>query len=231
MTENSKQNKFASVTAYIKNYVDASTVKSVLLLMGAILLFISGSLIYGIILNLRQVPLKEAMLDKGFSELRHPNIIIDRSNFTLNLYEDSILVKTYRASFGRNVHKIKSEADDEATPVGTYKICAIDTANQYHIFFRLNYPNVEDASEALRKGWISQKEFNQIKFEFFYEGCPKYNKVLGGNIGIHGVGKFNFIFKNLPFVYNWTNGSIALSDEDIDELYSVVKIGTKVVIK
>ena len=55
--------------------------------------------------------------------------------------------------------------------------------------------------------------------------------MLGGEIGIHGIGRLNYIFKNLPFVYNWTNGSIAMSDEDIDELYSVVKLGTKVVIK
>jgi hypothetical protein len=54
---------------------------------------------------------------------------------------------------------------------------------------------------------------------------------LGGNLGLHGIGKFNFIIKNLPFVFNWTNGSIALSDEDIDEIFSIVKVGTKVVIK
>ena len=191
----------------------------------------TGVLIYGIILNLKQVTLNEAMLNKGFSELKNPNIIIDRANFSLNLYEDTVLVKSYRASFGRNVHQVKYRAGDEATPVGTYKICSIDTSVHYHRFFRLNYPNLEDATDALRKGWISQKTFDSIKFEFYYEGCTKFNNVLGGNIGIHGVGKFNFIFKNLPFVYNWTNGSIALSDEDIDELYSVIKVGTKVVIK
>ena len=37
--------------------------------------------------------------------------------------------------------------------------------------------------------------------------------------------------KNLPFVYNWTNGSISVSNEAIDEIFSVVQKGTKVVIK
>jgi murein L,D-transpeptidase YafK len=134
-------------------------------------------------------------------------------------------------SFGRNIHKIKNKAGDEATPVGEYKICSIDTSHQYHIFFRLNYPNLNDAAEALRKGWITQKEFNQIKFEFYYEGCTKYNEALGGDIGIHGIGRLNYIFKNLPFVFNWTNGSIAMSDENMNELYSIVKVGTKVVVK
>jgi len=197
----------------------------------AIVLFLCGVIVYGIILNLREIPLSEALTQKGFSELTNPNIVIDRVSFTLNLYEDSVLVKTYRASFGRTLHKPKSRAGDGATPVGRYQVCSIDTSYKYYKFFRLNYPSIDDATDALKKGLISQKEFNNIKFEYYYEGCTGYNIVLGGNIGIHGFGKFNYVLKNLPFVFNWTDGSIALSDEDIEEIYSVIKIGTKVVIK
>jgi murein L,D-transpeptidase YafK len=214
-----------------KQYIDKSTVRNIIYMTAAMLVFMFGVLLYGIILNIREMPLAEWMQEKGFSELVNPNIIVDRENYTLNLFEDTVLVKSYRVSFGRNVHNAKNRAGDEATPIGEYKICAIDSSELYTIIFRLNYPNIDDASEALRKGWISQKEFNQIKFEFYYEGCTKFNKVLGGGIGIHGIGRLNYIFKNLPFVYNWTNGSIAMSDEDIDELYTVVKKGTKVVIK
>ncbi|MCK7523557.1 MAG: L,D-transpeptidase [Ignavibacteriales bacterium] len=83
----------------------------------------------------------------------------------------------------------------------------------------------------MRKGWITQKQFDQLKFEFYYEGCPQANTILGGNLGIHGLGKFDYILKNLPFVYNWTDGSISVSNEAIDEIFSVVQKGTKVVIK
>ena len=197
----------------------------------AIVLFLSGVIVYGIILNLREIPLSEALNQKGFSELKNPNIVIDRVSFTLDLYEDSVLVKTYRASFGRTLHKPKNRAGDGATPVGNYQVCSIDTSYKYYKFFRLNYPSLDDATDALRKGLISQKEFNNIKFEYYYEGCTGYNLVLGGNIGIHGIGRFNFILKNMPFVFNWTDGSIALSDEDIEEIYSVIKIGTEVIIK
>ncbi|HQJ45413.1 MAG TPA: L,D-transpeptidase, partial [Ignavibacteriaceae bacterium] len=58
-----------------------------------------------------------------------------------------------------------------------------------------------------------------------------YNQVLGGNIGIQGIGRLNYVFKNLPFVYNWTDGSIALSNEDLDEIIKVIKPGTQIVIK
>ena len=215
----------------LKQYIDKNTVRNVIYISLTIILFMAGVIVYGVILNIREVPLSDAMLEKGFTRLNDSNIIIDRDTYALNLYEDTVLVKSYRVSFGRNIHKIKNRAGDEATPVGEYKICSIDTSHQYHIFFRLNYPNLNDAAEALRKGWITQKEFNQIKFEFYYEGCTKYNEALGGNIGIHGIGRLNYIFKNLPFVFNWTNGSIAMSDENMNELYSIVKVGTKVVVK
>ncbi len=231
MPEKSASKILQKLFFLLKQYIDKNTVRNVIYISLTIILFMTGVIVYGVILNIREVPLSEAMLEKGFTELINPNIIVDRNTYTLNLYEDTVFVKNYRVSFGRNVHKIKNKAGDESTPVGEYKICAIDTSHQYNIFFSLNYPNVNDAAEALRKGWITQKVFNQIKFEFYYEGCTKYNELLGGDIGIHGIGRLNYIFKNLPFVFNWTNGSIAMSDENMNELYSIVKVGTKVVIK
>jgi murein L,D-transpeptidase YafK len=121
--------------------------------------------------------------------------------------------------------------DDGATPVGEYKICDIDTAHKYYKFLRLNYPNLGDAVDALRRGVVTQSQFDQLKFEFYYEECPKLETELGNSVGIHGIGRLNFIFKNLPFVYNWTDGSIALKNESIDEILSITGKGTKVVIK
>ena len=231
MKENSTKNNFAKIKPLLKQLIDKSTVKNILFISAAMILFMIGVILYGVILNIREVPLSEAMIEKGFPKLINPNILVYKRNYTLNLYEDTVLVKSYRVRLGRNILRAEKTADDEATPVGEYKICSIDTSHRYNKFFQLNYPNLSDATEALRKGWITQKVFDQIKFEFYYEGCTKFNEVLGGNIGIQGIGRLNYIFKNLPFVYNLTNGSIAMSNEDIDELYSVIKIGTKVVIK
>jgi murein L,D-transpeptidase YafK len=213
------------------NYLNKGVLRNIIYLIFAIALFFFGVLVYGIILNLRNVPLSEAMLKNGFTEIKNPKLVVDRQNYTLGIYEESVLIKNYRVSFGKSVHTPKSRAGDKATPIGVYKICKIDTINKYHKFFQINYPNLEDATNALRKGWISQKEFNDIKFQYYYEGCTRFNNILGGNIGIHGIGELDYVFKNLPFVFNWTNGSIAMSNENIDELYSVIKIGTEVDIK
>ena len=226
MDNNAKVNKNTT-----SSYLNMNLVRNVILFSGGIILFIFGVIAYGIILNLKEIPLKEAMAEKGFTRLENPNIVIDRSSYTLDLYEDTVLIKSYRANFGRNVGVPKTRAGDLATPVGVYKICSIDTASKYYKFFRLNYPNLDDATNALRIGLINQTEFDKLKFEYYYRDCTDADTPLGGNIGIQGIGRLNFIFEYLPFNYNWTDGSIAISNESIDELYSVVKKGTKVVIK
>lgn len=230
MPDSLLKNTLKNFNSLLRQYTDRHTVRNILYMSAAIILFMFGVIVYGVILNTREVPLSEAMLEKGFSKLKHPSIRIHRASYILELYEDSTLVKSYRVSFGRNVHKLKSKAGDEATPVGTYEVCSIDTGYKFNKFFRLNYPNISDASDALRKEWITQAQFDQIKTEINNGECPAFNNILGGNIGIHGIGRLNFIIKNLPFVYNWTGGSIAMSDEDIDELYTVIKVGCKVVI-
>jgi len=212
-------------------HISKDSLRNAVYFSGGIILFLAGAIVYGIILNLREDSLLESLKEKGYERFENPNIVVERKAFSLNLFEDTVLIKTYRASFGKNLSASKTKAEDNATPIGEYAICDIDSNNQYHKFLKLNYPNVNDAAEALRKGWITQEQFDQLKFEFYYEGCPKANTILGGNLGIHGIGKFDYILKNLPFVYNWTDGSIAVSNEAVDEIFSVVQKGTKVVIK
>lgn len=215
----------------INLFLHSSLLKNILFTLAAMVVFLSGMIVYGIVLNLREVSLEEAMSQKGFRKLEDVNLVVDRKTYTLNLYEDTVFVKSYRASFGRNLFEKKKRADDGATPIGSYKICSIQNDPSYYKFLKLNYPNLDDAVEALRKSLITQKEFNQIKFQFYYEDCIDSSTILGGNVGIHGLGRLNDILKNLPFVYNWTNGSIAISNEDLDEILTVIHKGTKVVIK
>jgi murein L,D-transpeptidase YafK len=188
-------------------------------------------IVYGVILNSAEITLAEAMRSKGFEKLENVNIIVDRDKYLLNLYSDTTLVKSYKVVFGKNEKQKKSYANDYATPVGEYKICEIETENIYYKFLKLNYPNEKDASEALQNGIIKRADFIAITEAQKNGDCAPSDTRLGANIGIHGIGEYNAIFKNLPFIFNWTNGSIALSNENMDELCSVVQLGTKIVIK
>lgn len=202
--------------------------KNTLYIFGSVVIFFAGVICYGIILNLREITLAQALTEKGIKEAKDVRLVVDRKNYKLNLYSQGILIKDYKAVFGKNSSIIKTSIDDNVTPIGEYKICAVDTSSRYHKFLHLDYPNKHDAAEALARSYINQDEFSSIMISIRHNECPPEETRLGSEIGIHGIGQYNIIFKNLPFSFNWTNGSIALSNESIDELYSVVKIGTPV---
>jgi murein L,D-transpeptidase YafK len=202
--------------------------KNILYISGSVTIFFAGVVLYGIILNLREDTLQEAMIQKGLTQLGDIYLLIDRRNYRIELYSDKLLIKTYKAAFGKSSSTIKTSGSDNVTPIGEYKICSKDTLTKYHKFIHLNYPNDLDAGEALRRGYVNKDEFASIMLAFNKNECPPKETKLGNDIGIHGIGTYNAIFKNLPFIFNWTNGSIAVSNENIDELYNIVKVGTAV---
>ncbi len=203
-------------------------IKNILYISGSIVIFFAGVILYGVILNLREVTLRNAMAEKGISRLEDVSLIVDRKNYRIELYADKVFVKSYKAVFGKNSGILKSSAHDNVTPIGNYLVCGMDSSSRYHKFIHLNYPNERDAAEALKQSYINQDEFNAILLADKKNECPPEETKLGSLVGIHGIGTYNIIFKNLPFTFNWTNGSVAVSNESIDELYSVVKIGTPV---
>ncbi len=206
-------------------------IKNIIYIASSVITFFAGVIIYGMFLNFREPSLKEALLKAQIKTIANPVLVAYRKSYKMELYDGNKFIKSYKVVFGRNNSAIKKYANDLATPIGVYKICNIQSSGRYYKFFHLNYPNSTDATEALRKKIISRAEYLKIVKRLNSGKCPPADTPLGSNIGIIGTGKYNFIFKNLPFVFNWTNGSIALSNEDIDELSSIVKIGTKVIIK
>ncbi len=206
-------------------------IKNVIYFSGSVLVFLIGVLTYGIILNTREYTLTESMLRKGLERIEKPHIVIDRSKYRLMLYSDTVMVKSYKVVFGRSNGEIKTSAEDYITPKGNYYICNIADSTRYHKLLMLNFPNCNDAAEALRNHIIRNEDYVRIAKTQKNKECPPANTVLGANIGIHGIGEYDFIFRNLPFAFNWTNGSIALSNDNIDELFGVVDIGTEVEIR
>ncbi len=197
----------------------------------SLVLFFFATIAYGVFLNKSEITLDEAMAQKNILELGEVSIVVDRSNYRLHLYSDSILVKSYKVVFGKNSRSTNKSLSDYNTPIGKYVICEKKVLTQFHKMLRINYPNENDLAMLLKK-----EEISKVQYQKFIEtknifGCADEELLPGGAIGIVGTGEYNLIFKNLPFAFNWTNGSVAVSNENVDELYSVTKIGTKVTIK
>lgn len=96
---------------------------------------------------------------------------------------------------------------------------------------QLDYPNLLDAWYGYKDKIISSNEFKKIVMAFKNNQTPPQDTLLGGYIGIHGLGEVNEEILNIHEINNWTEGCIALKNEEINELRQFVSIGTPITIK
>jgi hypothetical protein len=94
----------------------------------------------------------------------------------------------------------------------------------------LNYPDSEDADRAFSAGRISADTWADIWLADKQHERPPWNTPLGAFVGIHGTG-VNGRAARLREVSDWTDGCVALRDADIDELYAMTPVSTKVDIR
>ena len=131
-------------------------------------------------------------------------------------------------AIGRGGASIDRTAGDQSTPIGTFSIAWIKDSERYHKFLGFSYPTLRDAELALENNRISTNTFNRIKIALEEGRLPPQDTELGGNLGIHGIGVGS---REIHDSFNWTNGCIALTDEQLDELSKSVRIGTPVIIR
>lgn len=124
---------------------------------------------------------------------------------------------------GQKLHR-----GDNITPSGEYRIGWVGEKSTFHRFFGLNYPSVQDADNALRRGVIDKYTHSDIVNAHLYNHVPPQNTPLGGRIGIHGLGRAS---EKIHQTMNWTHGCIALTNKQIDHLSQWVDTGTIVRIK
>ncbi len=150
-----------------------------------------------------------------------PVIHIRKSIRALDLYDGGTLVRTYTVALGLNPEGAKTESGDMRTTEGTYFVCSRNDVSQFHLFLGRSYPKTADAEAARKSGHIDAATAARIARAESARQKPDWSTKLGGAVGIHGGGTGR----------DWTWGCIALSNEDIDELWCACPVGTKVVIE
>ncbi len=116
---------------------------------------------------------------------------------------------------------------DGQTPKGVFQIGWINPQSKFHLFFGLDYPNLDQAKQAYQSARIDYQTYQEISAAVSQGQTPPQDTALGGYIGIHGLGsKDPGVHKTL----NWTEGCVALTNEQVDQLASWVGVGTRVVI-
>lgn len=141
-------------------------------------------------------------------------LMVSKSRYKVDVFYRGRMIRSYNAVFGPRPMENKMMEGDRCTPEGWYHIKHKNPASQYNKFMLLDYPN----------------DSTQVRFASLKEkGAIPKNARIGGNVGIHGIWKGGDDMIELGV--GWTDGCVALKNADIDELFSLCGVGTRVYIK
>ncbi len=160
---------------------------------------------------LRNIPIWQQWAKETINWSKENNdiaIIVNKFDHSLFIYDKGQLVQKYFIELGKNWIGHKRQKGDDATPEGQYSIIKKIQSGQskYYKALAINYPNerdIENFTAAKKRGDL-----------------PK-DAQIGGSIEIHGEGGKGI---------NWTQGCIALKNDDLDLIFNIIKIGTPVTI-
>lgn len=165
----------------------------------------------------------------GVGPQNEPWLLVDTENLTLTVMQhDRPRMTLHNIAVGRYGTSVEKRRGDNKTPLGRFRIIKIHRETNFHRFVGLDYPGIEHAEKGRQEGVISQRELQAILRAHRLGTPPPQHTALGGNIGIHGLGRGD---PHLHETMNWTRGCVALTDEQVDALLSWARIGMTVEIR
>jgi murein L,D-transpeptidase YafK len=141
-------------------------------------------------------------------DLRVDRIIITKAERTLSLLHNGQPVRTYRVALGSAPKGPKRFEGDQRTPEGVYTVDFRNANSGFYRALRISYPNEADRVRALEVGMNP-----------------------GGQIMIHGLKNGQGWLGERHLADDWTDGCIAVTNAEIDEIWSLVDLGTPVEIR
>ncbi|MDX1399047.1 MAG: L,D-transpeptidase family protein, partial [Oceanospirillum sp.] len=130
---------------------------------------------------------------------------VDKSESQMYLLEGDIVIKSYHVAFGENPKGHKEQEGDERTPEGRYTLDYKKEDSSFYRAMHISYPNAQDIARAEKMG-VSP----------------------GGFIMVHGQRNWLGLFAPITQQFNWTNGCIALTNDEMDEFMDLVAVGTPI---
>ena len=136
------------------------------------------------------------------------SILILKKDHLLELLSNGKVIRTYHVALGQGGLAPKQKEGDALTPEGHYIIDTRNAASHYHKALHISYPNPEDRTRAAKMGVAP-----------------------GGAVMIHGLPNGKGFIGSAHRLYDWTLGCIAVTDSEIDEIWTMVPAGTPVEIR
>src|SRR5437667_7425341 len=142
------------------------------------------------------------------AEQKADHIIVNKKARTMELIHAGHVLKTYKIALGRNPVGRKQREGDFRTPEGLYVIDSRNVKSQFHRSLHIAYPNAADRERAHRLG-VSP----------------------GGDVFIHGLPNGYGYLGAAHRQHDWTYGCIAVTDEEIEEIWKLLENGTPIEIR
>ena len=135
-------------------------------------------------------------------------IVVEKSARTMKLMHGAKILKTYKVALSREPVGAKEREGDHKVPEGEYVVDSKNSRSRFHLALHISYPNGADREKARKLGVRP-----------------------GGNIEIHGLdSKYSWV-GSLQRQVDWTDGCIAVTNPEIDEIWPIVAVGTPVEIR
>lgn len=175
-------------------------------LLLTLLVFIVALLIMGGVLLLASTHHHTDFASERPSEEMADLVVVNKGMHSLTLFHHGQILRTYTVSLGKESGQ-KVQEGDHKTPEGKYKIVAKNPNSAFHFSLLLSYPNEADKKRAKELGVEP-----------------------GRDIEIHGIQNGLGWVGAAQASLDWTDGCVAVTDDEIEEINSFVKVGTTVVI-
>jgi murein L,D-transpeptidase YafK len=135
-------------------------------------------------------------------------VVVNKAARRLDLYRGDVLLKSYAVSLGRHPIGPKQKQGDGKTPEGEYRLDSRKADSSFHRALHISYPGPADIAAARSNGVDA-----------------------GGLVMIHGMKNGLGWLGRLHLTIDWTDGCVAVTNREMDEIWRSVPDGTKIVLR
>ena len=135
-------------------------------------------------------------------------VIVQKSNRRMELMRAGAVIASYKISLGLQPIGQKQREGDFRTPEGTYRLTRRNAQSDFFLAVQVSYPEASDIAIARKKGWAP-----------------------GGSIMVHGLPNILKYSRDRYLSTDWTDGCIALSNEDMLDFWLLTGAGTPIEIR
>lgn len=140
--------------------------------------------------------------------IKADKVVVIKSKRLMMLTKAGEIIKAYRVALGQKPFGHKTKAGDKKTPEGNYILDSRNSDSKFHLALHISYPNDQDLRNAEKTGVEPGRDI-------MIHGLPDKMKKVG----------------ELHRLTDWTDGCIAVTDNEIEEIWKLVPDGTPIEIR